>query len=62
MSASSVAAAGHNRLGAKTIARLAAVILFSSLHSARRARNFIRYLAVTPFNYITVNSETYGVM
>ena len=27
-----------------TIARLAAVILFCSLFSARRARNFIRYL------------------
>jgi len=44
LSMMSVAGGGHRRLGAITIARLAAVILFCSLLSARRARNFIRYL------------------
>lgn len=35
---------GHSRLGPRTMAMLLGVILFTSCSSARRARNFIRYL------------------
>ena len=44
---------GHSRLGAMTMAKLAAVILFCSLLSARRAKNFIRYLLTQTDNSIS---------